>query len=342
MRRKLIAFTLSFILLVATNAGGAIYAIASENFVYIGGFPITVEVENEGAIVLGIKNDSENYPFSLYKNNNLKKGDVITSVNGTAVHSVADVDAAVENSAGNAVLLTIMRGNIVETASVYPIKEISSGKYKLGYRLKDKISGLGTMTFINSVGVFAALGHCIRDDESGTRIVCRGGHTYGCELIGVEKGEAKSPGKLKGRFVNCLYPTGDMCENGDSGLYGHYHGDYTSQPKYACAGVGAIKPGAASIYTTVGRSAALYDIEIVRAFRQTEPDEKGMVIKITDTKLIELTGGIVQGMSGSPIVQNDKIVGAVTHVFTNNPLMGYGIYAEWMLRQAECCHKSAA
>lgn len=336
MRTKAASFSLIIILAVVIALSGEITASAqAAGTVYIGGFPITVDIENEGAIVVDPKIDDQNFPYSLNRNITIKKGDVITEIDGIKVSSSGDIDSIMANNKkGNAVMVKYKRAEIYEVTTVYPIKEECSGKYKLGFWLKDKICGLGTVTFICPNKTVAVLGHSIVDDETNVKIDCRTGSIFECQLTGIEKGKPGIPGRLKGRCVNCLYPKGEVYKNADIGLYGRYSGDTSSFPSFQTAPASSVKVGAAKIYTTIDNMPSFYDIEIVRAFKQTKSEQKGMTIKVTDNTLINKTGGIVQGMSGSPILQNGKIVGAVTHVFTNNPIMGYGVYSEWMLENA--------
>ena len=308
----------------------------SARSVYIGGFPITVDMENRGAIVVGEQYDENNFPYSILRNPPLKRGDIITAIDNKQVVSISDVDNIMAgNTDGKDVVVSYKRGMNAEMCTVYPVREECSGKYKLGYWLKDKIFGLGTVTFLCENKVFAALGHSIIDDETGVKFDCLSGSVYECKLIGVEKGKSGQPGRLKGKCVNCMYPKGALAANDNVGLYGRYTGDISSNGKYEIASSSEVKIGGAKIMSTVENNPQLFDIEIVRAFKQNHSSEKGMVIKIIDQKLLSLTGGIVQGMSGSPILQGGKIVGAVTHVFTNNPTMGYAVYSEWMLERAK-------
>ena len=336
MRIKALSLSLVVIFSVIMLQVGSFSAEAAVATVYIGGFPVTVDIENDGAIVVDPKIDGENFPYVFNKEQNIKKGDVIKEIDGLHVSSSRDIDSVLAaNKNGHPVTVKVKRGDSYEITTVYPVKEECSGKYKLGFWLKDKISGLGTVTFICKNRVFAALGHSIIDNESNVKIECKTGSVFECKLTGIEKGVSGAPGRLKGRCVNCMYPKGEVIVNDDTGLYGKYTGDISGLGEYTTCGRDAVRVGGAQILTTVAGAPMLCDVEIVRTFKQNAPSEKSMVLKIVDARLMELTGGIVQGMSGSPIIQNGKLVGAVTHVFTNNPIMGYGIYSEWMVAKAD-------
>ena len=195
------------------------------------------------------------------------------------------------------------------------------------------------MTFYDSESKkFGALGHPITDSDTNEPFLIKNGDVIESSIISIRKGEKGSPGELKGIFMNENTPTGKINKNTQSGIFGELNIENFSNSKIKPLKIGfrdEVVPGKAKIITTIDENGPQeYEIEIEKLLNQTCASSKSMVIKITDPKLLEKTGGIVQGMSGSPIIQNNKIVGAVTHVLINKPDTGYGIYIEWMLQDA--------
>lgn len=255
----------------------------------------------------------------------LEKGDIIVRVGDCTVRDADELDGKVEACGGERLQLTVNRGGDTVGASVQPLKESLSGRYRLGIWVKERINGIGTVSFINGDMSFAALGHPI---SANNHIVpVNGGDVYGCDIIGVTKGRRGQPGEIKGVLKNKI--VGSIDSNTAYGIYGKLNAPPRTE-LYELAGRDKVVCGKAKIYTTIGDTADFYDIEIVRAMGQNKRSDKSMVIRVTDKRLIKATGGIIQGMSGSPILQNNMIVGAVTHVFVNDPLKGYGIYADWL------------
>lgn len=191
------------------------------------------------------------------------------------------------------------------------------------------------MTFVRANGAFASLGHPVTDSKTGRIVTVTGGTVYGCEIIGVDRGIKGTAGSLKGNILTDK-KLGEIYENNKFGVYGKLDsaaGDKSDL--YQIASADEVHPGKATILSTIGTERKEYKIEIVKAYRQSAMDDRSMVIKVDDKELIDATGGIVQGMSGSPIIQDGKLVGAVTHVFVNDPTRGYGVYAEWMFENTD-------
>lgn len=334
MRKKLLAlfFVIILTLTLATSTASLVVAKTSST-VFLGGFPVVLDIENNGVIVVDKNANNDNFSFSVISNNVLSNGDTIIELNGQKIECVKDISTSLENCTDSLpVSVKYIRNNNVCENKIYPVKEICSGKYKLNYRLKDQISGLGTVTFITKDKKLASLGHNITDNESIANINCRAGKIFTCKLTGVEKGKAGKAGRLVGRCENCQQPIGSLACNYEVGLYGNYSNSVMGLRSYETASKDEIKIGTAQIATTIKEKLEYFNVEIVRTFNQSKSAQKSMVIKIVDENLINYTGGIVQGMSGSPILQNDKIVGAVTHVFTNDATMGYGVYIDWMMQ----------
>ena len=219
------------------------------------------------------------------------------------------------------------------------MKKEDDKEYKIGLWIRDSTAGVGTLTFFDdSTKKFGALGHPITDCDTNEPFLIKKGDVLESSIISVRKGEKGSPGELRGIFINEQIPTGDIQKNTQSGIFGEIKNVEALNKNVKPLKVGfrdEISIGKAKIITTIDESGPQeFDIEIEKLLSQTIAGSKSMVIKITDPKLLAKTGGIVQGMSGSPIIQNNKIIGAVTHVLINKPDTGYGIYIEWMLQDA--------
>ena len=212
------------------------------------------------------------------------------------------------------------------------VKDSVSNKYKIGILVRESVSGIGTVTYIDKNGRFGALGHAVVG-ENNQEMEISNGMVYECNIVGVSKGIRGKAGELRGMFLNDkrLGNAEKLCE---CGIFGQITEDFSvSELNAVVANSNLVKPGSAYIYSTInGVCPKKYEIEIVKVDKFNK-ENKNYVIKITDDALISETGGIVQGMSGSPIVQEGKLVGAVTHVFLNDPTRGYGIDIERMMRE---------
>ena len=303
---------------------------ADEEIYYLGGFPLGFDLSGEGALIVGLSevicSDDIYLPA---RDAGLKSGDYILSLNGKKITCAADIDEVLKNySKGDYVIAEILTNGKKCIKNIYPKMDLS-GQYKLGVLIRDYLSGLGTVTLIKSNGDFCSLGHPILDEE-GNLLGVGGGFAYACTINGVVKGERGKAGELKGSIVrtNVL---GSVKKNSEVGITGRF--DNVKQldglNRYQ---IGQAMPGNAEIYTTVnGSNPKKYSISIIKV-DENDKSNKHMVIRVTDEKLISYAGGIVQGMSGSPILQNGKIVGAVTHVFLNDSTRGYAICIDKMLQ----------
>jgi stage IV sporulation protein B len=256
------------------------------------------------------------------------KGDRIISVDGVKVKNVGDISIYLSKIADNKIVkIEYERSGKISIIDVLPLKDKQSGVKKLGIVAKDNVSGLVTLTYIEKDGDFGALGHAVTDCETEVRVEGSSGSLYNCVINGIKKGDKGSAGAI------CGYLTGQkLGELDDVNKFGIYGKTIISNGQlYEIASREEVKPGKAQICSSVSGQKEYYDIEIIRAFYQKTDRDKGLIIKVKDKRLISLTGGIVQGMSGSPIIQNGKIVGAVTHVFINDPTRGYGIYIDNMI-----------
>ena len=296
-------------------------------YVRIGGRPIGISVNAGGLIVSGFSEvDTEAGSVSPAQYAGIKTGDVLYSVNGESVSSIFRLKMISDGFAGDEMELGILRDGIRFTVRLAPAADRATGQKKLGLMLKEDVGGVGTLTFVTQEGRFGALGHYIADGESGLDYELTYGNIYDTEIDGVIRGESGKAGGLIADVNRLSEPVGSIARNTDIGLFGDYSGEL-----YRIATKGEAKPGAAKILTTVdGGEPKFYDIDIVKVISQSEPAEKGMVIAVRDRELLEKTGGIVQGMSGSPIVQNGILIGAVTHVFIQDPTRGYAVHSRFM------------
>ena len=308
--------------------------------VSLGGIPIGVRVSSDGVIVVGyseieINNNREESPGKL---GGLEIGDIILKINDIEVYNATDLLKIIKESDNGLLKMDILRHNQNLTKTIQCKKE-DDEDYKIGLWVRDSTAGVGTMTFYDPLSSkFGALGHPITDCDTNEPFLIKKGDILDSSIISVRKGEKGSPGELRGVFVNEDNPCGNIEKNTQSGIYGKIENNNTLNQKCTLIPVGfknEITIGKAKIVTTIDENGPQeYDIEIEKLMDQNAPHSKSMVIKITDEKLLGKTGGIVQGMSGSPIIQNGKLIGAVTHVLVNKPDTGYGIYIEWMLQDA--------
>lgn len=262
----------------------------------------------------------------------LKTGDVIKSINGEEVTSAEEVTELLSKDIKRAEI-EVERGGEQISLTVIPVKDITTGKPRVGVLVRDSLSGVGTVTYINGTNnTFASLGHPVTDTAGNTTKI-NGGTLYGCIIYDVKRGVRGNPGELKGAFQNSK-SIGVAALNCDCGVFGDLEKnyDYSSLTPVKAGNIDEVTPGKAIIYSTVSSNKTeSYEISIVKVDKAAK-DNRNFVIKIDDRDLIEKTGGIVQGMSGSPIVQNGKLVGAVTHVFINDPTRGFGISIENMMQ----------
>lgn len=302
-----------------------------------GGKSVGIKMFTKGLICVGsqsIKGVNGEY-YNIAKALNIKEADMILSANGIELHTIEQFAEIVERSGGSPVVLGVESGGVYETKSATPIK--TDDGYKLGLWVRDSTAGIGTVTYLNkSSQDFAALGHPITDVDTGVLMPIDKGSISSVEISGAKKGQKGSAGELYGIFSST--DCGVILKNSNQGIYGKTISD--SQLSYSnetipIASANQVRSGKAQIYANVtGNKIEKYDIEISKVMRYA-PDSKNLIIRITDKRLLEITGGIVQGMSGSPIIQDGKLVGAVTHVFINDPTRGYGIFIENMIKEAE-------
>ena len=266
--------------------------------------------------------------------NILKAGDYILSVNGEKVAEKEDLQRLVQQNGAEKEILTINRNGESIEVGVTPVQN-KNGTYMLGAWVRDDLAGIGTLTYYKEDGTYGALGHAVSDGDVGGRIQMREGYVYNAQIIGVKKGQKGNPGELSGMIryqsADCL---GTIEENTDIGIYGKLDGNIAALPRgdyYNICYKQDIKQGPATIICGFTGEKKEYAIEIESLDYSGREANKGILFRVTDEQLLDMTGGIVQGMSGSPILQDGKIIGAVTHVFVSDSSMGYGIFIENMV-----------
>ncbi len=299
------------------------------------GQPIGIYLETEGILVVGVGDFINEEGKSVSPSKSLlQSGDYIHAVNGHEVNNKREVVGLVADCHGEDMELTVKRGEEFLDITVVPDCD-SSGTYKIGVWLRDNTQGVGTLTYVEVDGGYGALGHSIADVDTGQPLALDEGILYGAEIVGVEKGVIGDPGELTGYISytdsNML---GTVDENSEAGIYGELN--EKARRKYTGQAIPIgfkqeIQRGDAQILTTIENETRCYNIRITGTNQDNANVNRGIEFTVTDKELLELTGGIVQGMSGSPILQNGKIIGAVTHVLINDPSRGYGIFIENML-----------
>lgn len=334
-RRRLTICIIAFSLLLFSFSG--VFAQAEEaDFAYLGGAPIGIGLAEKGLIVTGIVDViTDEGAACPARGSEISTNDVITAINGEEINDMKDFATKLQSSEG-AVTLRVKRGESDLVVTITPVTDSLTGLKKLGITVKNGINGIGTLTFILPNGHFGALGHGILDADTGKIFKTDQGSVYSCVITGVRKPLKGSAGELIGRFGDRSNPIGKILRCNVYGVYGLAdEGMDAAKIKVPLGSKSDVKLGKAYIFSTIeGTSPKKYEIEIVKAQTQNAPAEKSMLIKVTDETLLAATGGILQGMSGSPIVQNDRLIGAVTHVLLNDSTLGYGLYIDWMLRNA--------
>ena len=265
----------------------------------------------------------------------IRTKDIIISVNGEKITTNRDISNIVSACNGNTVVFEVKRNDTTFTVNVLPQKSAAQDSYKVGLWVRDSTAGIGTITYFNpQTGHFAGLGHGISDVDTGVLMPLAVGDVIGANISSVIKGQKGAPGQLEGSF-NEFVQYGSLIQNTSQGVFGKTNDkNLLSQQAIPIASNDEVQVGEVTIRcTTNGSEISEYKAMIESINKSSTSQGKNMVIKITDEALLEKTGGIVQGMSGSPIIQNGKLVGAVTHVLINDPTMGYGLFIEWMLAQ---------
>ena len=306
--------------------------VTSPRSVYASGELIGLRLHNKGLIVTQsapIKTAESS--ISPAENAGIVPGDVILEINGTPVRASEEVGTLLSEST----TLTLLRNNSIKKVTVNPVRDETDARLKLGVWVRDSTAGVGTMTYFDAQGgSYGALGHGISDSDTGVMFDVESGTIEKSRVVSVKKGQHGTPGEICGSFSYEKNVTGTVYKNCESGIFGSVFPENSLCGTLFPIGVmSQVEVGSAYILSTVDECIRQYNIEILRTMPFGSA-AKGLMIKITDPSLLQKTGGIIQGMSGSPIIQNGKLIGAVTHVLVNDPTRGYGIFIENMLKEA--------
>ena len=310
--------------------------IQAEKRLIPGGGAIGVAMRTEGVMVVGVSDLSDApSPAALC---GLRPGDVLRKVNGVSIASADQLAELVAGSNGQTLNIEYARDGVAMTTTMTPRLDAATGTARMGAWVRDSTAGVGTLSFYDpETGVYAALGHAITDGDTGKVLPVGRGQILRAEVVAVQKGQKGTPGELKGSFLRDPQTLGDIRQNGPLGIYGRMDSAPVSSlyPDGLPIGLrSGVHTGPATILSTVnGTGVQAFSVEITRVNAQNAPAPKSMVLRVTDQRLLDTTGGIVQGMSGSPIIQDGRIIGAVTHVFVSDPTQGYGLYIDWMLQK---------
>ncbi|MBR1737161.1 MAG: SpoIVB peptidase [Firmicutes bacterium] len=302
------------------------------------GNAVGVRINADGVVVLGI-DDVRGEDDRMYSpcSGVLKTGDVITEINGTKIDNKEELINTIEESKKSKLDITLKRDETYIHTYVNTVKEKDSGKAKLGAWVRDSTQGIGTLTYYDPTsGTFGALGHGITDIDTKQLFNIKNGKIMSADIVDIKKGESGSPGELIGE-IDTSEVLGSIKNNTEIGIYGSMSEEGIGRMTHEGVEIALkdeIKTGKAEILSNIdGRDVRAYEIEIESINRFNIDEAKGMIIRITDKELLDKTNGIIQGMSGSPIIQNGKLVGAVTHVFVREPTRGYAIFIENMLNK---------
>lgn len=299
------------------------------------GVPVGIYMESDGILVVGTGEfQGQDGQMHAPARNILQSGDYVRKLNGEKMNDKEAFIQGIEDSGGKPQTVTVERRGELIDLQVTPVRD-TNGAYKIGTWVRDSTQGVGTMTYIDSEGNFGALGHGINDVDTSTLMEMYDGTLYRTEIISIQKGTSGNPGEMTGMIVysdeNIL---GDITYNGTEGIFGCCNQKALSLTSNDPIPIGfkqEIKKGDAQILCTVDGEARYYDVKITDVHLDHDNINRGIELTVTDEELLEITGGIVQGMSGAPIIQDGKFIGAVTHVLVQDSTRGYGIFIENML-----------
>lgn len=294
-----------------------------------------IKLYTKGVLVVGMSEIEGQKP---YENSNIKEGDIITNINEEEIENTNELIECINKSNGESLNITYVTRGETKESNITPVKN-ENGKYQIGLWVRDSAAGIGTVTFYEpETANFVALGHGITDVDTSEIVDISTGELVNTRILSIVKGESGNPGKIQGTLNNDK-SIGTIYKNTRLGIYGKVREEVNLSPNYSnIMEVGLrdeIKLGKATILCSVENSDKIeeYEIEIEKKFTNNNYDNKSMLIKVTDERLLEKTGGIVQGMSGSPIIQNGKFVGAVTHVIVQSPTRGYAVFGDMLIKQ---------
>lgn len=342
---------LIMILTLAVSVGGSYFLLeiqrsrleqevsagTSGRLVIPGGMPIGIYLETDGVMVLGTEAiegmDGGTYEPAAHL---VKEGDYIIGLNEKETHDKSELIAAVKSLNDDDVVLKVMRNDQAIDIRIKAV-QCAVDDYKLGIWVRDNAQGLGTITYLTADSEFGALGHGIHDTDTGELLNISSGRLYATSIRDVQKGESGVPGGMEGIIVYNNYNVlGSITKNSEEGIYGKLDRVDTlfkNAEPVELASADEIKEGKAVIRCSIEGEVEEYEVQITGVNPDAREINKTIELEVTDSHLLELTGGIVQGMSGSPILQDGKLIGAVTHVFVNDPAKGYGILIEEMMKE---------
>ncbi|MFI3171618.1 MAG: SpoIVB peptidase [Eubacteriales bacterium] len=309
------------------------------DMVIVGGIPVGIYLDTNGVMVIDTDSIADINGNEMNPSEGLvEAGDYIVGINGEEISTKDQLIEIISTLDMQVVELKIRREELISTVIIQPTLD-ENGSYKLGIWVRDNLQGLGTLTYIDTQSGFGTLGHGINDVDTSQLLEIEAGELYKASISNIIKGESGSPGGLEGVIIyNPFNEIGTIELNTEAGVFGTISNIEELDLELdlvEVASIDEIEEGPATIRCTIESEVCEYEIEIVKVDLFEKEVNKGLVIEVTDVDLIEKTGGIVQGMSGAPILQNGKIVGAVTHVFVNDPTKGYGIFIENMLETAD-------
>ena len=325
MLKKLIITLLLALTIIPTNT------LAYSNEIIASGENIGISLNSKGVLIVGTY---EINGTNIADKAGLKKGDIIQSINNEKIDNIKEMASKINENADNPLTIKYMR-NGKEKETTLNLYKDENGTYKTGLYVKDSVTGIGTLTFIDpNTKKFGALGHEIEEQTTGQILEIKDGKIFKTTVTGIIPSTDGTPGEKKAEY-NPENTEGTVNENTTQGIFGTYNGEITNQKKYKVATPNEVKTGNAKIMTVLnGNDIKEYNVKINQII-DLKSNNKNFVFEITDNELKNKTGGIIQGMSGSPIIQGKNIVGAVTHVVVDNPLKGYGIFITNMLEEAE-------
>ena len=306
-------------------------------YIIPGGQTIGVELKTKGVLVVGLADiaSTDEVSISPAKASGMEIGDKILAIDSKKVETINEILDYTKDNGVKDYSFTVEREGKILNFNITPAKTLGSDEIKFGFWGREGIAGIGTITFVDpKTGKFSAIGHGISDSETKTLVDIDSGTISRANITNIKLGKKGDPGEIIGYIMHDGNALGTVENNTNFGIYGSINQESMGFFSSNLMEVGKkeeIRIGPAEIYSCVNNEIKKYNVEITKVFYQNKPGEKSFVIKITDYELLGMTNGIIQGMSGCPVIQNNKIVGAVTHVFMNDPTKGYGIYIEWIL-----------
>ena len=300
---------------------------------------IGMKLYTNGVLIVGMSQieNMDNELINPFENSDIQEGDTIVKVNNTEIENIYNLKNVVNESNGESVLLTLVRDGAIVTSNITPV-QTETDEYKLGLWVKDAATGVGTITYYEkNTGNFAALGHGIVDSDTDKLIDIDSGEIVTSDVLSITKAEVNSPGEIRGTIIN-QKTIGEVQKNTQFGIYGQLENlsslniDTSKAMKVALRD--EIKTGDATVLCSLdGKTNKEYDVKIEKIYSNNNYDNKSILIRIVDEDLIDKTGGIIRGLSGAPILQNGKFVGAITNVLVSNPEIGYAIFGDMMIKE---------